>query len=73
MPAVIGFVNFIRVGSSPFIPSSDSFQRKPSGISITYAGPGSFLTGSPANADHAVSAADTSEPDIADSIKSQAG
>ncbi|MBJ6364270.1 spore germination protein [Paenibacillus sp. GCM10012307] len=67
MPAIVGFVNVVSVGSSGIVQFGDAVQLTPSSISKTYAGSGSFLTGSLANANNAVSATNTIDPDVQDS------
>ncbi|WP_028559980.1 spore germination protein [Paenibacillus pinihumi] len=67
MPAIVGFVNVVSVGSSAIVQFGDAVQLSPSSNSKTYAGSGSFLTGSLANANNAVSATNTLDPDVQDS------
>ncbi|GGD65464.1 spore germination protein [Paenibacillus nasutitermitis] len=66
MPAVVGFVKIISVGSSSVVQFGDSIQLSPTSSSKTYAGSGSFLTGSLANSNNAVSATNSSDPDLID-------
>ena len=67
MPAIVGFVKVISVGSSSIVQFGDSVQLSPSSSSKTYAGSGSFLTGSLTNSNNAVSATNTNDPDVQDS------
>ncbi|AJY77294.1 spore germination protein [Paenibacillus beijingensis] len=67
MPSVVGFVNIVSIGSSGVVQFGDTVQVSPSSTSKTYAGSGSFLTGSLANANNGVSATNTLDPDVQDS------
>ncbi|QHW34345.1 spore germination protein [Paenibacillus rhizovicinus] len=71
MPAIVGFVKVISVGSSAIVQFGDSVQLSPSSSSKTYAGSGSFLTGSLANSNNAVSATNTSDPDVQDNTNNE--
>ncbi|MUT66718.1 spore germination protein [Paenibacillus sp. NEAU-GSW1] len=73
MPAVVGFVKFVSIGSSSIVQFGDSVQLSPSSISKTYAGSGSFLTGSLANSNNAVSATNTLDPDVQDATQNEIG
>ena len=73
MPAVVGFVKIINVGSSGIVQFGDSVQMSPSSTSKSYAGSGSFLTGSLANSNNAVSATNSLDPDVVDSSSSEVG
>jgi Spore germination protein gerPA/gerPF len=66
MPAIVGFVKVISVGSSAVVQFGDSVQISPSSSSKTYAGSGSFLTGGLTNSNNAVSATNTNDPDVQD-------
>ncbi|WP_274650425.1 spore germination protein [Paenibacillus humicola] len=66
MPAIVGFVKIVSVGSGSVVQFGDCAQTSPSSTSKTYAGSGSFLTGSLANSNNAVSATTTSDPDLFD-------
>ena len=66
MPAVVGFVKIISVGSSAIVQFGDAVQLTPSSSSKTYAGSGSCLTGSLTNSNNAVSATNTLDPDAQD-------
>jgi spore germination protein PA/spore germination protein PF len=67
MPAVVGFVNITSIGSSGIVQFGDAVQV--SSASKTYAGAGSFLTGSLANSNTALSATNTIDPDVQDSTQ----
>lgn len=69
MPAVVGFVNITSVGSSAVVQFGDTVQVSPSSASKTYSGAGSFLTGSLANANNALSATNTIDPDVQDNTQ----
>ncbi|WP_308634538.1 spore germination protein [Paenibacillus silvisoli] len=71
MPAVVGFVKVISVGSSAVVQFGDSVQISPSSSSKTYAGSGSFLTGGLTNSNNAVSATNTSDPDVQDNTNNE--
>ncbi|WP_336771746.1 spore germination protein [Paenibacillus sp. MMO-58] len=67
MPSIVGFVKLVSVGSSAVVQFGDAVQVSPSSQTKTYAGSGSFLTGSLANSNNAVSATNTLDPDVQDS------
>ncbi|MGG1635774.1 spore gernimation protein GerPA [Paenibacillus sp. FSL A5-0031] len=67
MPAVVGFVKIVSVGSGSIIQFGDALEVSPNSTSKTYAGSGSFLTGSLTNSNNAVSATNTLDPDVQDS------
>ncbi|RXZ78297.1 spore germination protein [Paenibacillaceae bacterium] len=73
MPSVVGLVNIISIGSGAIVQFGDAVQLSPSSISKSYAGSGSFLTGALTNANNAVSATNTSDPDVSDSSNNQIG
>ncbi|MBP3961171.1 MULTISPECIES: spore germination protein [Paenibacillus] len=71
MPAIVGFVKVISVGSSAVVQFGDSVQISPSSSSKTYAGSGSFLTGGLTNSNNAVSSTNTSDPDVQDNTNNE--
>ncbi|MBD2869524.1 spore germination protein [Paenibacillus arenilitoris] len=73
MPAVVGFVKIVSVGSSSIVQFGDSVQVSPSSNSKTYAGSGSFLTGSLTNSNNAVSATNSIDPDLQDNTNNDIG
>lgn len=73
MPAIVGFVKIVSVGSSSIVQFGDAVQLSPSSTSKTYAGSGSFLTGGLTNSNNAVSATNTSDPDVFDSSQNTIG
>jgi len=73
MPAVIGFVNIVSIGSSSIVQFGDAVQLTPSSNSKTYAGSGSFLTGSLANSNNGFNATNTLDPDVQDNSENAIG
>jgi hypothetical protein len=71
MPAVVGFVKIVSVGSGSIIQFGDALEVSPNSTSKTYAGSGSFLTGSLTNSNNAVSATNTLDPDVQDSSNNE--
>ncbi|MGU3470440.1 spore germination protein [Paenibacillus sp. D51F] len=71
MPAAIGFVNIVSIGSSGVVQFGDTVQISPSSSSKTYAGSGSFLTGGLTNANNGLSATNTLDPDLQDNLNNQ--
>ena len=67
MPAVVGFVKIVSVGSGSIVQFGDTLEVSPNSTSKTYAGSGSFLTGSLTNSNNAVSATNSIDPDVQDS------
>lgn len=72
MPAVVGFVKIISIGSGSIVQFGDALEVSPSSNSKTYAGSGSFLTGSLTNSNNAVSATNTLDPDVQDNTVNEA-
>lgn len=73
MPAAVGFVNIVSVGSSAVVQFGDTVQISPSSNSKTYAGSGSFLTGGLTNANNGLSATNTLDPDLQDNTNNEIG
>ncbi|MFC4777425.1 spore germination protein [Paenibacillus sp. GCM10023252] len=71
MPSVVGFVKIVSVGSSSIIQFGDAVQLSPSSTSKTYAGSGSFLTGSLANSNTGLNATNTIDPDLQDNSQNE--
>jgi hypothetical protein len=67
MPAVVGFVKIVSTGSGSIVQFGDALEVSPNSTSKTYAGSGSFLTGSLTNSNNAVSATNSIDPDVQDS------
>ena len=73
MPAVVGFVKIVSVGSGSIVQFGDTLEVSPNSTSKTYAGSGSFLTGSLTNSNNAVSATNSIDPDVQDSANNTVG
>jgi len=71
MPAVVGFVKIVSVGSSSVVQFGDALEVCPSSSSKSYAGAGSFLTGSLTNSNTGVNATNTIDPDVQDNFTSE--
>ncbi|WP_138753379.1 spore germination protein [Paenibacillus sinopodophylli] len=71
MPAVVGFVKIVSIGSGSIVQFGDSLEVSPSSSSKTYAGSGSFLTGSLTNSNNAVSATNSIDPDVQDNTNNE--
>ena len=68
MPSIVGFVNVVSNGSSGIVQFGDAVQVSPSSSSKTYAGAGSFLTGSLANSNTGLSATNSLDNDVVDNV-----
>ena len=68
MPAIVGFVNIVNNGSSGVVQFGDAVEVSPTSSSKTYAGAGSFLTGSVANSNTGLSATNSLDNDIVDNV-----
>ncbi|MFD1955887.1 spore germination protein [Paenibacillus thailandensis] len=73
MPSIVGFVKIVSTGASSIVQFGDALQLSPSSNSKTYAGSGSFLTGSLTNSNNAVSATSTLDDDLQDSTNEVVG
>ncbi|MGO4544344.1 spore germination protein [Paenibacillus sp. 2TAB23] len=71
MPAVVGFVKIVSIGSGSIVQFGDSLEVSPTSSSKTYAGSGSFLTGSLTNSNNAVSATNSIDPDVQDNTSNE--
>lgn len=71
MPAVVGFVKIVSVGSGSIVQFGDALEVSPNSSSKTYAGSGSFLTGSLTNSNNAVSATNSIDPDVQDNTNNE--
>jgi hypothetical protein len=67
MPAIVGNIKVISVGSSGIVQIGDALYVSPKSTSKTFAGAGSFNTGDLPQTYNAASATNTFDPDIADS------
>lgn len=66
MPAIVGFVNIVSNGSGGVVQFGDAAAVSPSSASKTFAGAGSFLTGSLANSNTGLNATNTLDPNLID-------
>lgn len=66
MPAVIGFVRIVSVGSAAIVQFGDAVFLSPSSSSKTFAGAGSFLTGDLPMTNNGLSLTNTNDPDGVD-------
>ncbi|QAY66272.1 spore germination protein [Paenibacillus protaetiae] len=73
MPSIVGFVKIVSTGSGSVVQFGDALQLSPASNSKTYAGSGSFLTGSLTNSNNAVSATSTLDDDLLDNTNNQIG
>ncbi|TCM99416.1 spore germination protein PA/spore germination protein PF [Paenibacillus sp. BK033] len=73
MPTIVGMTEIVSVGSGSVIQVGDSIQIKSTNSTKTYAGAGSFLTGSLVNSNNAVSATNTNDPDYQDNTENEIG
>lgn len=69
MPAVVGFVNIVSNGSGGVVQFGDTAEVAPSSNSKTFAGAGSFLTGSIANSNTGLNATNTLDSDLIDNFE----
>ncbi len=67
MPAIVGNIKIISVGSSGIVNIGDTFNMSPKSTSKTYAGAGSFSTGDFPQIYNAISNTNTVDPDAIDS------
>jgi hypothetical protein len=71
MPAIVGFVRIVSVGSSAIVQFGDAVFLSPSSTSKTFAGAGSFLTGDLPNTNNGINATITNDPDGVDTSVSK--
>jgi len=64
MPAFVGFVNIVSNGSGGVVQFGDALAVTPSSASKTFAGAGSFLTGSLANSNTGASATNSLDNEL---------
>ncbi len=67
MPAIVGAIKIVNVGTGSIVHVGDSIQLAPSVTSKTFAGAGSFNTGDNLRVCNMVSTTNTYDNDIADS------
>jgi len=73
MPAIIGNIKIVSVGSSAIVQFGDAIFLSPSSTSKTFAGAGSFLTGDLPTTINGLSATNVNDPDGIDSSSSKVG
>lgn len=73
MPAIVGNVKIVSVGTSSIVQFGDAIQLSPNSTSKTYAGAGSFNTGDLAHTNNAVSSTNTNDRDVKDSTQTTVG
>lgn len=71
MPAVVGFVRIVSVGSSAVIQFGDAVFVNPISTSKTFAGSGSFLTGDLPVTNNGINATNTNDSDAVDTSVSK--
>ncbi|MCZ8518839.1 MULTISPECIES: spore germination protein [Paenibacillus] len=67
MPAVVGAIKIVSVGTGSVVHIGDSIQIAPSSAAKTFAGAGSFNTGDGIRIYNMVSSTNTYDADLADS------
>lgn len=67
MPAIVGNIKILSVGSSGIVNIGDAFNMAPKSTTKTFAGAGSFNTGDLPHNYNAVSNTNTFDPDVKDS------
>ncbi|MDP5272504.1 spore germination protein [Chengkuizengella axinellae] len=73
MPAIVGTIKIISVGSGAIVQFGDSIQVSPVSSSKTYAGSGSFNTGDLPVTNNLLSATNTFDPDVKDQTQDNFG
>jgi len=73
MPAIVGNVKILSIGSGGVVHFGDSLIVSPTSNSKTYAGSGSFLTGDLPISNNAVNSTNTNDPDVVDSVNKNIG
>jgi len=73
MPAIIGNIKIVSVGSSAIVQFGDAIFLSPSSASKTFAGAGSFLTGDLPTTNNGLSATNVYDPDAVDGSVSKVG
>jgi spore germination protein PA len=66
MPAIVGSIKIISVGSGSIVHIGDAIQLAPQSTAKTFAGGGSFNTGDNLRTFNSVSATNTYDSDVAD-------
>jgi len=73
MPAIIGNIKIVSVGSSAIVHFGDSIFLSPQSATKTFAGAGSFLTGDLPMTNNGLSATLTFDPDAVDGSNTKVG
>lgn len=73
MPAIIGNIKIVSVGSSAIVQFGDAIFLSPSSAAKTFAGAGSFLTGDVPQTYNGLNATNTFDPDGVDDSVSKVG
>lgn len=73
MPAIVGNVKILSVGSGSVVQFGDAFEVSPSSTSKTFAGAGSFNTGDFPVTNTAVNATNTNDSDLNDANINEVG
>jgi len=73
MPAIVGAIKVVSVGTGSIVHIGDAVFLSPSSTSKTFAGAGSFNTGDFPLTNNAVSATNTYDADLVDSSVSKVG
>lgn len=71
MPAIVGYVRIVSVGSSAIVQFGDAVFLSPTSSSKTFAGSGSFLTGDLPNTNNGINMTNTNDPDGIDTSVSK--
>lgn len=71
MPAIVGYVKIVSVGSGSIVQFGDAVFLSPTSTSKTFAGAGSFLTGDLPVTNNGISATNTNDSDAVDSSVSK--
>ncbi|MNT68250.1 putative spore germination protein GerPA [compost metagenome] len=71
MPAIVGYVKIVSVGSSSIVQFGDAVFLSPTSSSKTFAGSGSFITGDLPVTNNGISSTNTNDPDLVDSSNSK--
>lgn len=66
MPAIVGGIKIISVGTGSIVHIGDAIQLAPQSVAKTFAGAGSFNTGDNLRTFNSISATNTYDSDIAD-------
>ncbi|WP_199622476.1 spore germination protein [Paenibacillus alkalitolerans] len=73
MPAIVGNIKIVSVGSAAIVQFGDAIQLSPQSTAKTFAGAGSFNTGDFPQTYNAISATNTNDPDVNDSAQTDVG